>query len=269
MYDLIDIIESKLSDRDYLINKWMTNNHLIQSTLINDIKSIRNTINNYHKKYVICEDYSTNRHCKYGAHCWYLHPIGDASNSVENNISSDLAECKDDENNSIVNDETIDDLWSLKRTRNQRRKQRMKKRKKRKWTKKQMNQQRIESEIKQTNQYFNNINAKNSIMEDCDLLTKWTYDSNFNHNVNYSHLEKAIDSYEKNSNPIIPIETLSDINNSAILIARKPAIADGNASLINIHDKQHCIDEIKKMAQSNKRVLLFLDAKFLASNEKT
>ena len=87
MYDLIDIIDVKLSGMDRLIHKWMTNHQLIKSTLLDDIKSIKNTINKYHNKYVICKSWKKYGKCKYGANCWYLHITNDINNSF-NNINS-------------------------------------------------------------------------------------------------------------------------------------------------------------------------------------
>ena len=87
MYDLIDIIDVKLSGMDRLIHKWMTNHQLIKSTLLDDIKSIKNTINKYHNKYVICKNWAKYGKCKYGANCWNLHITNDNNNSF-NNINS-------------------------------------------------------------------------------------------------------------------------------------------------------------------------------------
>ena len=48
MYDLLDIIETRLNGMDHLIRKWMTNQNFIKSSLINDIKTIKDSINIYH-----------------------------------------------------------------------------------------------------------------------------------------------------------------------------------------------------------------------------
>ena len=81
MYDLIDIIDIKLSGMDRLIHRWMTNHQLIKSTLLHDIKSIKMTINKYHKKYVICKEWENYGRCKYGAYCWNLHPLNNNNNN--------------------------------------------------------------------------------------------------------------------------------------------------------------------------------------------
>ena len=91
MYDLIDIIDTKLSSMDHLIHKWMTENQLVKSTILNEIISIKSIINTYHNKYVICKYWEKYGQCKYGTHCWYLHPIKsnhNNNNNNSNNISS-------------------------------------------------------------------------------------------------------------------------------------------------------------------------------------
>ena len=85
MYDLIDIIDIKLSGMDRLIHRWMTNHQLIKSTLLHDIKSIKMTINKYHKKYVICKEWENYGRCKYGTYCWNLHPLNNNNNNNINN----------------------------------------------------------------------------------------------------------------------------------------------------------------------------------------
>ena len=88
MYDLIDIIDIKLSGMDRLIHRWMTNHQLIKSTLLHDIKSIKMTINKYHKKYVICKEWENYGRCKYGTYCWNLHPLNNNNNNNINNSNN-------------------------------------------------------------------------------------------------------------------------------------------------------------------------------------
>ena len=83
MYDLINIIEIKLSGIEQLINKWMMNNQLIKSSILSDIQSIQININKYHNKYVICKYWNRYGKCKYGSHCWYLHPTNSKNNKKE------------------------------------------------------------------------------------------------------------------------------------------------------------------------------------------
>ena len=86
MYDLIDIIDIKLSGMEQLIHKWMINNHLIKFALLDDIKLIKNNINKYHNKYVNCKYWMKYGDCKYGSNCWYLHPtIGNSRNKYDDN----------------------------------------------------------------------------------------------------------------------------------------------------------------------------------------
>ena len=84
MYDLINIIDIKLSGMEQLINKWMINNQLIKSSLLSDIQAIKININKYHNKYVNCNYWIKHGECKYGLNCWYLHPT---NNNNFNNIN--------------------------------------------------------------------------------------------------------------------------------------------------------------------------------------
>ena len=72
MYDLLHIIETKIDGMDRLISRWMTNEN-IKLSLINDIKQIKLSINQYHNKYIICKNWKKYGKCKYGTYCWYLH----------------------------------------------------------------------------------------------------------------------------------------------------------------------------------------------------
>ena len=85
MYDLIDIIDVKLSGMEKLINKWMINNQLIKSSLLEDIHSIKMNINKYHNKYIICKNWKKYGNCKYDAHCWYFHPTNRNDSQPFNN----------------------------------------------------------------------------------------------------------------------------------------------------------------------------------------
>ena len=90
MYDLIDIIDVKISGMEYLIEKWVNNNHLIKASLLDDIKSIKININKYHNRYVNCKYWMKDGKCRYGSNCWYLHPTSnDNNNKNSNNNSND------------------------------------------------------------------------------------------------------------------------------------------------------------------------------------
>ena len=73
MYDLLDIIHTRLSGMDQLISGWMNSNQLIKATLLDEIKTIKKDINNYHNKYVICKAWQAGI-CKFGTRCLFLHP---------------------------------------------------------------------------------------------------------------------------------------------------------------------------------------------------
>ena len=82
MYDLIDIIDTKLDSINHLIEKWMIQNPLVKISILNDINLIKLSIDQYHNKYTVCENY-LNGKCKFGRNCWYAHPT-----SINNNINN-------------------------------------------------------------------------------------------------------------------------------------------------------------------------------------
>ena len=108
MYDLIDVIGTKLNGMDHLIRQWMTEHHIVKSTLIKEIKSIQDTINDYHNKYVICNHYQKYGTCKYGTYCWYLHPTSNDNNNSINNSSNN----NNNSNNSINNSGNYSDSYT-------------------------------------------------------------------------------------------------------------------------------------------------------------
>ena len=81
MYDLIDIIETKLHAMKQLIKNWMVNQN-IKYVLENDIELIKNTIKKYHNQYVICKNWKKYGKCNYGEYCWYSHPIFKNNNNI-------------------------------------------------------------------------------------------------------------------------------------------------------------------------------------------
>ena len=213
MYDLIDIIDTKLSGMEHLINKWMINNQLIKSSLLNDIKSIQSNINQYHNKYVICKNWTRYGQCKYGAHCWYYHPINnnnDNNNSRkrkeknsefsgknfqensdvnENDLShdsidsefyesnSDNSDASDDGDNGIES-EISPKLQTAKKKHNRKRKRKRKKQWKAKET--------IDNDIAETKNFFNNkqtpnsietniVNERNEYLKNSNKYRSWPY----------------------------------------------------------------------------------------------
>ena len=182
MYDLLDIIHTKISSIDYLVQRWMDDHQLIKSSIINEIQSIKLNINNYHKKYVICKNWADSGTCMYGDHCWYLHNKNNnnSNNNNSNNNNSNNNNSNDNNDINNNNNETLDDVTSSFSDstsissseefssensffRVKRRRRRNRKKKKPKWKKvKEKNNLKIETDLIQTKKYFNNNTKNNS-----------------------------------------------------------------------------------------------------------
>ena len=207
MYDLIDIIDTKLNGMDHLISKWMTNNSIVKLTLINDIKTIKNTINKYHNQYVVCNNYQKYGTCKYGAYCWYLHPTSYDNKNTNNNISSNISnninnnsddtdDCNDSDfdgyDNSWHSDNDYDDIIECEHNNNnkkQTKKRKRKRKRKNKKTKQKFRLKKIKDDLKQTKDFFDKkdnmckdtqietVNQKDSLDTDTDTDTNTDTDT--------------------------------------------------------------------------------------------
>ena len=184
MYDLVDIIETKLNGMDHLIRKWMTNHNLIKSSLINDIKTIKNTINSYHNKYVVCDYYQKYGTCKYGKYCWYLHPTSiDNNNSSNNNTNNssnnnnnseekisfeneyNYGSDSDDNDPSIITDDLNNNNIQTKEKKKKKTKRKRKRKKYRKVKDKQNKEEKINNELQQTKHFFAKDRCKDTHTE--------------------------------------------------------------------------------------------------------
>ena len=180
MYDLLDLIEGRLSSMDRWIHNWMTSNDLIKSALLDEIKSINKSITAYHNKYVPCKHWERDGTCRYGNSCMFLHePVMHSNNQPDNKqTNQELQPRKDTSRYSQISlppqrQQQPSDSWSTRRSKNQRRKRYRKKQ-----LQKQKHKQRkeIDTELEAVQSYFENQTVSKS-HTDSDTCSSSTPDA--------------------------------------------------------------------------------------------